>query len=229
MSVIEEHLDNVVDPEKPLSQYEPETTLKVGDVDVSSFEANDKYPIEATDVDLSERIAQITVENDGRVPTEFSPDIQSSNRSSEERFREWAVYAPQTNPHEIASALSEFFKSVSAVTPASENASYVTITETGQLKMHDILKPIYATDHYEEPGILAMKRMYRWWSGMPDEIVEDLKQSDLNQHAWAIIDDWFGYGHGKSLSPSIRHAGDAWDMHKLSIRVRERSVFYPNE
>jgi hypothetical protein len=207
------------DVDDPLPGYNRETTEDHREADPEDPRGDGGYVRDNADSPLTTQLADVVTREGGRIPIDFSAAVQNEGYA---RSRTWAVYAPAHNPYHVAAAVTDLLRDSEGVgevrvhvsdKPASKIAYDLRMTGIG-----------YTFDRDAGDDLIErLLRELRWASGLPvgRRRILQAVQSEANERVQeADFDDKLTDPESK-LRTLQQRPGDAWDYHKVTIRIDE--------
>lgn len=174
---------------------------------------------------LTTQIATITTRHGGRIPVGLSPRVHNSG---DRRWREWRVYVPQDNPHEIPAKLQDALNNADGIADATVQTTETGETkekrlryELGRVQHDDDDAPIDDDDAIEAVATVARLTAFDIDRGLEQHVIDDIGEAyrDAFKHGIEAVKERDAYD-GEYYDCAV-HAGDAWNMVQVDVEVLE--------
>jgi hypothetical protein len=203
----------------PLPGYKRETTEDHREADPEDPSGDGGYVRDHADSPLTTQLADVVTREGGRIPIDFSAAVQNEGYA---RSRTWTVYAPAHNPYHVAAAVTDLLRDTEGVTEARVHVSDKPASKIAHdLRMTGIG---YTFDRDAEDDLIERElRELRWASGLPvgqRRILQAVPSEASERVQEADFDDKLT-DHESKLGTLQQRPGDAWDYHRVAIRIDE--------
>jgi hypothetical protein len=177
------------------------------------------YVRDDADSALTAEIADVVTREGGRIPIDFSAAVQNEGYA---RSRDWTVYAPARNPYHVAAAVTDLLRDTDGVGEVRVQVSDKPASKIAyDLRMAGIG---YVFDRDAETDLIERAlRELRWASGLPvgrRRILQAVPSEASERVQEADFDDKLTDPESK-LHTLQQRPGDAWDYHRVAIRIDE--------